>query len=127
MHEDRSAPGTDMSTAIQVARVVCIFFMMYAHDDRFPVVAIGSGNPGNSTLGMGAYFLSEGLARASVPLLSTISGWLFAATFRGEILATVTHRARTLLVPMVIWNLIGIASLTLAALLLAGHVSNLRW
>lgn len=68
-------------------------------------VTAGAGSPiGDIWLGY--------LGRASVAALSLISGFLLAGTFdRHGVLRIARDRARVLLVPMMVWNLIGVAAI----------------
>src|SRR3546814_4291348 len=62
--------------AIDIARLICIFCVVYVHG--------GTGHPMEITRALpfrdsyAYWILVEGLGRSSVPLLSIISGWLVA-------------------------------------------------
>ncbi|MCL1980437.1 MAG: acyltransferase [Proteobacteria bacterium] len=61
-------------------------------------------------------FLSEGIARISVPLFFLISGYLFFATFHWSpqtYWRKISGRLRSLLIPFVFWNLAGLGFLAL--------------
>lgn len=98
--------AADLSPAIRICRVLCIFFMCYVHV-----------NPG-----LDAFEVPQGLApiklvlgdllgRASVPALSFIAGYLGVAALarRGSWLTYARERWRRLMVPMICWNAIIIA------------------
>ncbi len=94
----------DESTQIRICRVLCIFFMMSVH------VNPGLSNPSLVSTGslalVGAVW-GDFLGRASVAALSFISGYLLVRTVPEKSTGTVARRRfRTLLVPMLTWNLI---------------------
>ncbi len=95
------------SETIRTCRVLCIFCMVYVHVHLFEHAAF-QNTP---------YFLVtrslfvELFGRSSVPLLSVISGALMVGVIRRRPLTKVLRgRARTLLLPLATWNLIGIAA-----------------
>lgn len=89
------------SDAVRCARVLCIVFMSYVHlhfdidpNAEFPLVD--------------ALFV-ETLGRSSVPLLSVISGYFMVGFFqRRQYFEAIIQRAKTLILPMVIWNTIAV-------------------
>ena len=85
------------SDAISVARVICIIFMSYVHLHFAEI-------PDNN-LRFFREVIADTLGRSSVPLLSIISGYLMVGFFAKRTFANaVGQRARTLIVPMLIWN-----------------------
>lgn len=53
------------------------------------------------------FFLSSMVAKSAVPLLSIISGWLLVGTLQAKPYGRLVQgKVRTLLVPMVLWNII---------------------
>ena len=105
---------------IQVCRVFCIFFMMSVH------VHPGAGNP--SILSDGASFAllgtiwSDTLGRASVAALSFISGYLLWRKAAGRSFGAVARdKARSLLVPMLVWNLVFVGLIVGRFLLTGRH------
>lgn len=96
-----------LSERIAVARVLCIFGMIYVHvpalDSDYVVYAFDLGAPFESLRA----FLIEGFGRASASLLSLISGYLSA---RVLLRATTSRRVfiqrkfSSIFVPMVIWG-----------------------
>lgn len=99
--------------AIDIARLICIFCVVYVHG--------GTGHPMEITRALpfrdsyAYWILVEGLGRSSVPLLSIISGWLVAEP--GKRLS-IGRKASSLLAPMASWNLLavflaGLATLTI--------------
>src|SRR3546814_11050100 len=90
---------------IAIARVICIFGIVYTH----AWTGIGLSEIRNHGLDWtsGLYwFLVEVFSRSSVPLLSVISGWLVAASIdRRDYWGFVREKAQGLLGPMLVWNL----------------------
>lgn len=92
---------------IRLARVICIFFMMSVH--------VPPGLEQASAITTGDFALlgriwGDILGRASVASLSFISGYLFWRTMRQARLAEVVRRKfRTLILPMLTWNVIFVA------------------
>lgn len=113
----------ETSSRIRIARVLCIFFMMYAHID-LPGAGTSEIWPGSDPP-VDAIFLAvtQLFSRAGVPLLSAISGWLLVESLsrhsHGRVLAA---RVSTLLLPMVAWNVV-----LLGTLLVYWTVSGLPW
>lgn len=90
------------SDAIRISRVLCIVFMSYVHLHFFKLE--GAEFPLVETV------LVDTLGRSSVPLLSAISGFLMVHFFgRRNYVAAAVHRARALVVPMIVWNSIAVA------------------
>jgi hypothetical protein len=95
--------SVDESTQIRICRVLCIFFMMSVHVSpglgQASVVSTG----GLAWVGM---LWGDLLGRASVAALSFISGYLLIRTASERPVAEVARRRfRTLVVPMLVWNL----------------------
>jgi hypothetical protein len=104
------------SAAIGVARVVCILGVVYAHawtglgGDE---LAAAHGTP----QGVLRWLLVEMFGRSAVPLLGMISGWLAAGSVaRRSYAGFLTSRARTILMPMVLWNALAVLLVSGAAL-----------
>lgn len=92
------------SDAIKVSRVFCIFFMSYVHLHFFGLDLYGS----EFYMALRA-ILVDVLGRSSVPLLSIISGFLAWGVFQKKRNFEVfKDRARKILVPMILWNSIGV-------------------
>jgi hypothetical protein len=129
VHQFRPTPlephesSVDVSAAIQVSRVLAIFFIMYAHGGSSYSAAIADGDSwSESPLGAISRLLNDYLSQAGVPLLSILSGWLFATNFRGGLRFNAARKARSLLIPMMVWNLILIAMLATF-----NSVADARW
>ncbi|SLK02752.1 Acyltransferase family protein [Novosphingobium mathurense] len=94
--------------AISIARVICILGVVYVH--------AWTGLGGHDLeLARGTaqenlrWFLMEAFGRSAVPLLGLISGWLVAGSPRTRNwLAHVERKARTIVVPMIAWNVIAL-------------------
>lgn len=97
-----------ISQAIRVARVLCITCMMTVHvwPGATAVIAADAG-PVLDTL----YFIAiQELGRASVPLLSIVSGFLFLPALAApRPLPVIAGKAGTLLVPMMFWSAVILA------------------
>jgi fucose 4-O-acetylase-like acetyltransferase len=116
----RPAPMVDRrSDSIAIARVICIFGVVYVHawtgvDAQALLALHGSGQD------LLRWTLMEGLGRGAVPLLGLISGWLVAGSARSRNWAPfVRHKARTILLPMIMWNALAILVVSGAALFLS--------
>jgi surface polysaccharide O-acyltransferase-like enzyme len=94
-----------VSDSIRTARVICIFFMTYVHVHLFADADLQNSPQFQTALSL----IREVAGRASVPLLSVVSGFLFVGYLsrRSHLIAT-KDRARGLLVPIITWNLVGI-------------------
>ena len=109
-----------LSSAIGVARVICIVGVVYAHawtglsgED----LAAADHTP----QGVLRWLLMELFGRSAVPLLGMISGWLAAGSAQGRTYgAFLASRARTILAPMVLWN--GLALLLVCGAARAGLI-----
>lgn len=93
------------SDAIRVTRIICIFFMTYVHVHLFSQADL-EGSPQFQTA---LSIIRDVAGRASVPLLSIVSGFLIIGYLsRRSLSQAARNRAATLLVPIITWNLIGI-------------------
>lgn len=104
-----------LSRAIGVARVLCIMGIVYVH--------AWTGRNGadlnalnHTPQGMMRWALVELLGRSSVPLLSMVSGWLVGPSLqrRGSRVFW-ADKARSILLPMVLWNALAIVLVSGAA------------
>lgn len=93
-----------LSQRIRISRVVCIFFMTFVH------VHPGWRDVDYATRGIGFFdgvhrFVTDVLGRCAVPLLSIIAGYLLVESLsRQNHGAMILNKIKTLLVPMVLWN-----------------------
>ena len=96
---------TGTSDSIRAARIICIFFMTYVHVHLFTDANLQNSPQFQTALSL----IREVAGRASVPLLSVVSGFLFVGYLaRRSHLKATKDRAKGLLVPIVTWNLVGI-------------------
>ncbi|USI73395.1 acyltransferase family protein [Sphingomonas morindae] len=94
--------------AIGIARVLCILGIVYVHawTGRTGEVLAQLDTSGQ---GMMRWVLIELVGRCAVPLLGAISGWLAApSAARRGYAGFVRVKARTILAPMLAWNVIGL-------------------
>lgn len=116
MSEFRNIDGARRSAAIAIARVVCILGVVYVHawtglNGEALKALRGSGQDNLRWL------LMESFGRSAVPLLGLISGWLVASSRRAHNWGDhVRRKARTILLPMALWNIIAILLVSGAAL-----------
>lgn len=98
-----------LSDRIAIARVICILGIVYVHAwTGLNVDELRA--QGGSWHSLLYWVLIELLGRSSVPLLSIVSGWLVASSVqRRSFGAFVQGKAKSLLLPMVLWNLIAVA------------------
>ncbi|CCW19177.1 hypothetical protein EBBID32_35430 [Sphingobium indicum BiD32] len=104
MSETILADGARRSDAIAIARVICILGVVYVH-----AWTGQNGEALEALRGTGQdvlrWALMEIFGRSAVPLLGLISGWLVAGSdgarhWPGH----VRRKARTILLPMILWN-----------------------
>jgi hypothetical protein len=104
--QDADHPGPEVSEAIRIARVFCIFFMIFVHvhpgtTDFVPDEA------GIRLFDVLRFLVVDSLGRASVALLSVVAGFLAVYSLRRETAGVfLRKKSRSLLVPLVLWNLI---------------------
>lgn len=107
--------GARRSAAIAIARVICILGVVYVHawtgmNGEALKALRGSGQDNLRWL------LMELFGRSAVPLLGLISGWLVATSQSTRNWgAHVRRKARTILLPMMLWNIIAIILVSGAA------------
>ncbi|MFZ2997582.1 acyltransferase family protein [Sphingobium sp.] len=106
------------SDAIAIARVVCILGVVYVHawTGRSGEALAELRGTGQDALRWG---LMEIFGRSAVPLLGLISGWLVAGSNRTRDFSShIRRKARTIALPMILWNIIAIILVGGAALCL---------
>ncbi len=108
------------SRFIDLARLICIFFMMYVH--------VNPGKSSGSYVTNGdAYFLGTALidimGRCSVPLLSLISGYLLLKGNR-PLKEIAKIKALKLLIPMIFWSIMFILLRDASDYLFLGHIKD---
>ncbi|WP_218036443.1 acyltransferase [Sphingobium sp. EM0848] len=92
------------SDAISIARVICILGVVYVHAwtglSGYDLESL-RGTPQDSL----RWALMEIFGRSAVPLLGLISGWLVEGSSRTQNwIRHVGRKARTILLPMILWN-----------------------
>ncbi|WP_235518792.1 acyltransferase family protein [Sphingomonas sp. Leaf208] len=106
---------TRLSTAIAIARLIGIMGIVYVHawTGRTAEELAAEAFSWQAVL---RTVLGEVFGRSAVPLLGMISGWLVVSTAtRQGYAAFVLGKARTILLPMVLWNAIAIVLVGAAA------------
>lgn len=93
------------SETIKTSRTLCIFFVMYVH------VYSGYPHPFPTFGNVDAWdiiyaFVVDVLGRSSVPLLTIISGYLFASGQKRPYKSLIYSKSRSLLVPLIFFNAI---------------------
>ncbi|WHO40150.1 acyltransferase [Sphingobium sp. AP49] len=115
MPETLPTDGARRSDAIAIARVICILGVVYVHawtgrNGQDLEMLRGSAQEGLR------WVLMEIFGRSAVPLLGLISGWLVGGSARTR---NWTHhvgrKARTILLPMLLWNAVAILLVSGAA------------
>lgn len=103
--------------AIGLARLICILGIVYVHAWTGVGGDVMAARAGSSD-DLLRWTVVELFGRSAVPLLSLIAGWLVAGSLarRGP-LGFVAGKARVLLVPMLLWNIIAVGLVTGAAAL----------
>lgn len=111
-----SVPGLPVGDTIQVARLVCILGIVYAH--AWTGLTATNINALPLSYHTGVYWLlKEALGRGAVPLLTIISGWLVERSVKKRSYrAFAFHKARTLILPMLVWNILAVLVFTIFAL-----------
>lgn len=99
-----TADAARRSDAIAIARVICILGVVYVHawtGLNGHDLEILRGTPQENL----RWLLMEIFGRSAVPLLGVISGWLVGGSSRTQNwLRHVGQKARTILLPMILWN-----------------------
>src|SRR4051812_5921802 len=90
-----------------ISMVLLVFVHGYNLHDRYMQPWTVVGEPMNITT-FTEYFLANGIFRFRIPMLFAISGYLFALYDEKPHWQRVGKRARTLLLPYLIWSVIGL-------------------
>lgn len=94
-----------ISRQIAIARVICILAVIYVHSppygDHVPISMLSIDGV--------IWLVREILARSSVPLLSIVSGFLTVRLDAGSYADQLRKKAKTLLLPLLLWNIIAVA------------------
>jgi len=103
-------PAVEVPTreAIGIARVLCILGIVYVHAWT-GLDGAQLGKLDSTHQGVLRWVLIELVGRSAVPLLGAISGWLSGPSARKRSYAGfVRVKARTILAPMLLWNVIAL-------------------
>lgn len=109
---------------IEIIRVFCVISMMWVH--------VAPGLKAESVVTVGTFFpvgfvLGDILGRASIAALSFVSGMLLVRTSaRKSFAAVLTTKARSLLLPMVVWGVVYVAMAVAKEQLTGSPVNGLR-
>lgn len=122
--ENTGHPGAEVSEAIRIARVVCIFFMIFVH--VHPGTTDYLAGEGGVRLFDGLrFFVVDSLGRASVALLSVVAGYLAVYSLNREpVRVFLRKKTRSLVVPFLLWNLILIVLVVLGEQLHKGYIEK---
>jgi len=116
-----SADPKDVPTreAIQIARVLCILGIVYVHAWT-GLTAEQISALDHAPQGILRWVLIELVGRSAVPLLGAISGWLSGPSAAKRTYGAFFRvKARTVLTPMLLWNVIAMALVSGSAALFA--------
>ena len=118
--------GADDSRAIRIARVVCILSMTTVHFWPGASRVLAQAPPGWQDLTF--HLVVNEFGRASVPLLSVISGVLLCGSLRRPkgLAELAESKMRALLFPLVIWSAIYISLLAARFALVGGEPAPYR-
>jgi len=106
----------DISERVSIARFVCIFLMMFVHVQ--PGIAENVYDRDAGVFDIIYFIFSRLLGLSSVSLLSIVSGYFIVASLmKAGTWQLIGSKARTLVVPLVAWNLLMLALLVLYGLL----------
>ncbi|WP_280951338.1 acyltransferase family protein [Manganibacter manganicus] len=105
-----------MSERVRIARFLCIFLMMFVHVP--PGIAENVYDRDAGFFDIVYFIFSRLLGLSSVSLLSVVSGYFVVATLaKSGFAKTAISKLRTLVVPLVSWNLAMLALLVIYGLL----------
>jgi len=108
-------PPAQFSRAVEIARVLCLLGIVYVHAWT-GLTGADLARVAHTWQGELRWTLIELVGRTAVPLLGMISGWLVAGSVaRRGYGVFLTGKARTLLVPMILWNALSILLVSGAA------------
>jgi len=119
-----------LSGTIAIARLLCVFGIIYVH--------AWTGQTGDQLRALAGtwqavmrWTLMEFLGRSAVPLLGMVSGWLLANRRSALVyLPFLAGKARTILLPMILWNALSIVIVSgagYAGIIPAPRLSSVTW
>lgn len=101
----------DLSERVRVARFLCIFLMMFVHVE--PGISANVYDRDAGVFDLVYFIFARLLGLSSVSLLSVVSGYFVVASLsKAGFGRFALSKARTLLVPLLAWNLLMLALLT---------------
>ena len=100
----------ELSERVRIVRFLCIFFMMFVHIQ--PGIAENVYDRDAGFFDIVYFIFSRLLGLSSVSLLSIVSGYFVVASlFKSGVVQFVKSKLRTLIVPLIAWNLLMLALL----------------
>ncbi|SLN60312.1 acyltransferase family protein [Oceanibacterium hippocampi] len=100
--------NAELSRRMRIARALCIGFMLFAHISP-GAEELDYQQFGYRPFDVVRFILSDIFGRASTPLLSIIGGYLAVLSCKRDSYPTlIRKRFRTLIVPMVSWNVLAV-------------------
>lgn len=94
-----------VSDRVRIARVLCIFFMMFVHVQ--PGIMQNIEDRDTAVFDFVYFLLTRILGLSSVSLLSVVSGYFIVASLlKTDPLSLARSKFKTLVVPLVAWNLV---------------------
>ncbi len=101
--DGRESTAGQLSQRIDLTRICMIVGIVYLHCPPYvPIAEIGPG-----AFDFLKALVQDAMFRATVPVLTVISGYLYFRRFTAEqYVGTVQKKFMTLIVPMVVWNII---------------------
>ena len=117
-------PSRNVSDSIRIARVLCIFFMIYVHVNP-GVSRFAPDVEGIREFDVARFWLVDSLGRASVALLSVIAGYLAVYSLRRDIFRRfAVKKVSSLVVPLLLWDALFIAAAIASNLISPGHLQQ---
>ena len=105
-----------MSDRVRIARVLCIFLMMFVHVQ--PGIAENVYDRDTSAFDFIYFVFTRILGLSSVSLLSVVSGYFIVASLlKADPLSLARSKFKTLVVPLVSWNLVMLVLLVVYGLM----------
>lgn len=106
----------ELSERVRVARFLCIFFMMFVHVQ--PGIAENVYDRDAGLFDVVYFVFTRLLGLSSVSLLSVVSGYFIVASLmKSGVARLILSKLRTLMVPLIAWNVLMLALLAIYGLL----------
>ncbi|HEX5370802.1 MAG TPA: acyltransferase [Dehalococcoidia bacterium] len=117
-------PPRDVSDSIRIARVLCIFFMIYVHVNP-GVSRFAPDAEGIRLFDVARFWLVDSLGRASVALLSVIAGYLAVYSLRRDsVRRFASKKVTSLMTPLLLWDALFIAAAIAGNFISQGHLQD---